>query len=215
MDWKTDINVADLVTFTTSAGRVYANYERPLTVTSPPFVTSFPKLTRAEVEKAQDKGLRVPNFETDITMKGAKEMQAKFKAFMDDLDGLLLAHIVTAECGTVTPQQAQFMLKSAFKTRRSIRTGKDYPEGMTCRSKMSIVDVANFPVVDGNNNPYTAVIEPNDIIRVQLTYRGPYHIRNSCFGNSWELTAVQFCGKHQEPAPLFLPVDSAEFPSLS
>jgi hypothetical protein len=50
---------------------------------------------------------------------------------------------------------------------------------------------------------------------VQLTYRGPYHIRNSCFGNSWELTAVQFCGKHQEPAPLFLPVDSAEFPSLS
>jgi len=80
---------------------------------------------------------------------------------------------------------------------------------------MSIVDVANFPVVDGNNNPYTAVIEPNDIIRVQLTYRGPYHIRNSCFGNSWELTAVQFCGKHQEPAPLFLPVDSAEFPSLS
>jgi hypothetical protein len=215
MDWKTDTNVADLVTFTTSGGRVYANYERPLTVTSPPFVTSFPKLTKAEVEKAQDKGLRVANFETDITMKGAKEPQERFKRFMDDLDGLLLAHIVTAECGTITPQQAQFMLKGAFKTRRSIRTGKDYPEGMTCRSKVSITDVPNFQVVDGNNNPYIPIIEPNDIIRVQLTYRGPYHIRNSCFGNSWELTAVQFCGKHQEAAPLFLPVDSAEFPSLS
>ena len=214
MDWKGRVNVADKVTFTTAGGRVYGNFDRPLTVTSPPFVTSFPKLTRAEVERSQDKGIRVLNYETDITMKSATESQENFKAFMDDLDELLLAHIVSNE-PTMNAQQARFMLKPLFKTRRSIKTGKEYPEAMNCRSKMPVSDGADrLPVVDLNNKPYLTDIQQGDIIRVQLSYRGPYYIRNSWFGNSWELTAVQFCGRHEEPPPTFLPVDPAEFPTL-
>ena len=214
MDWKRRVNVADKVSFTTAGGRVYGNFDRPLTVTSPPFVTSFPKLTRAEVERSQDKGIRVLNYETDITMKSATEAQENFKAFMDDLDELLLAHIVSAE-PNISPQQARFMLKPLFKTRRSIKTGKEYPEAMNCRSKVSSDGMTDrLPVVDLDNKPYLTDIQQNDIIRVQLSYRGPYHIRNSSFGNSWELTAVQFCGRHEEPPPSFHPVDPTEFPTL-
>ena len=213
MDWKGKVNVAELVTFTSAGGRVYANYDRPLTVTSPPFVTCFPKLSKKEIDKSQDRGMRVANFETDITMKGAKEAQENFKAFMDDLDELLLAHIISTD-NNMNAQQAQFMLKPLFRTRRSVKTGRDYPTGMNCRSKVS-AEGERFPVVDMNNRPYTEDITQNDILRVQLSYRGPYHIRNSSFGNSWELTAVQFCGRHEEPLPAFHPIDPEEFPSLS
>ena len=214
-DWRTPINVANLVTFTTTNGRVYGNFERPLTVTSPPFVTTFPKLTREEVDRSQEKGIRVTNYEADITMKGAKDTHVNFKSAMDDLDGLLLAHVVSNDNNGMTAQQAQYMLKPLFKTRRSTRTGRDYPEGMTCRSKVGSADFPRFHVVDSANKPYLADIVPSDIIRVQLSYRGPYVIRNSCFGSSWELTGLQFCGKHEEPPPAFHPVDPTEFPSLT
>jgi hypothetical protein len=213
MDWKGKVNVADTVTFNTSGGRVYGNFDRPLTLTSPPFVTSFPKLTKADIERSQDKGIRVINYETDITMKGATETHANFKAFMDDLDELLLAHIVSTDT-SINAAQAKFMLKPLFKTRRSIRTGKEYPEAMNCRSKISTENVDRLPVVDSDNKPYLTDIQQDDIIRVQLTYRGPYYIRNSWFGNSWELSAVQFCGRHEEPTPCFHPVDPTEFPTL-
>jgi len=214
MDWKGRVNVADIVTFNTTNGRVYGNYDRPLTVTSPPFVTSFPKLTRADIERSQDKGIRVVNYEADITMKGATERHNNFKAFMDDLDELLLAHMISTDA-SLNASQARYMLKSLFKARRSIKTGIDYPEGMNCRSKIAIDNVDRYPVVDLNNKPYMSDIQQDDIIRVQLTYRGPYYIRNSWFGNSWELSAVQFCGRHEEAPPCFHPVDPTEFPTLS
>ena len=216
MDWKTRVNVADTVKFITSNGRVYADHARPLTVTSPPFVTTFPKLTKAEIEKSQDRGIRVANYEVDISMKGAKEVQENFKAFMDDLDELLLAHVVSTDTtGTIGRAQAQFMLKPLFKTRRSMKTARDYPDAMNCRSKININDVERYTVLDEKNVPYTKDVVQGDIIRVQLTYRGPYVIRNSCFGNSWELAAVQYCGHHEEGPPSFYPVDPSEFPSLS
>ena len=216
MDWKTKVDAGTLVKFTQSAGRVYADFDRPLTITSPPFVTAFPKLSREEVVKSQERGIRITNYEVDINMTGATEAQENFKAFMESLDEHLLAFVtITGAMGaSMGPQTYEYMQKRLFKTRRSNRTAREYPEGMNCRSKFSIESGDRFPVVDNDNNPYTEEIKPDDIIRVQLTYKGPYVIRSSCFGNSWELTAVQYCGHYEAPPPCFHPPDPSEFPTL-
>ena len=214
-----------LVSFHLDQGHVTANFLRPLCVTSPGMVTCFPKLV-PEAHQAYEGGTSERPPELDLTMKGAGPEQVQFKAFMDALDDALLEFVfnhqsVVGKSG-LTRSQIEMMMKRQFRPRVSIKTGKQYPDALTCRYKMKdapmqVVD-AECKQVDLAANP-TAVAY-NDVVRVAMRYNGPY-IRGGSFGNSWEMLCAQVVGHTEnqtacEPAEYFgQPLSPTKWPTLN
>ena len=220
--WGSEVLPTDpstLVEFHNINNQVQAKFSRPLTITSPPMLTSFPRTTEADITREKEKGMRITAYETDICMKGSGPAQEQFRAFLDSLDTSLLAHVALTP-GIVASQvlsqeQLAVMLKRQFRSRSNYKTGKVYPDAMTCRSKITPDTADRLPVFDVNNFAHKEPLKYNDIIRVNLTYNGPYAIRGSFFGNSWQLTSVQFCGHAEtEETTQFEPPDPADFPKL-
>ena len=214
-----------LVTFHVDQGHVMANFLRPLCVTSPGMVTCFPKLV-PEAHQAYEGATNERPPELDLTMKGAGPEQLQFKAFMDGLDDALLEFVFNHQTvvgkANLTRAQIEMMMKRQFRPRVSIKTGKQYPDALTCRYKakdtpIQVVD-SECRVVDLAANP-TAVTY-NDVVRVAMRYNGPY-IRGGSFGNSWEMLCVQVVGHAEnhsacEPAEYFgEPLDPAKWPTIN
>ena len=195
-----------------------------LQVTSPPMICAFPRLTRDQLNTDRNRGIKTNSYGVDITMKGAVEAQNTFRAFMDDLDEKLLDFVVNnpqvlkSNMRNLTREGAAVMIKPCFRARSSYKTGRMYDDAMSCRSNLNVEHHEGVPVIDVNNNPYTEPLEYNSIIRVVLTYHGPYVITGSMFGNGWKLGAVQYLGKAEDapppPPPSFNATDMSMFPVL-
>ena len=129
----------EVITFRQEGGILRADYPVAFTLTSPPMVTCFPKLTKAELEKDQERGINRTDYELDLTMQGAKQAQGAFKDWCDKLDDLLLEYVfmnqhLIGKKG-YTRDQIAVMQKRAFKTRQNLKTNKTYPDAMVCRTK--------------------------------------------------------------------------------
>lgn len=191
-----------------------------VTVMSPVMVCGFPRLNRDQVEQDKMRGMKVNNFSIDITMKGAQEHQTNFRAYMDEWDKRLLDLIVKYPhlIGTGKGREViEDKMKPAFRPRANYKTGVTYPDAMSCRSGLHIDQFEGVPVVDVDNNMHLEPLKYNDLVRVVLSYNGPYVIRGSMFGNSWKLAAVQFVGKSNEAptqVPFFDATDMSQFPAL-
>ena len=209
-----DVDPCTLVTYHIDQGHIQADFLRPFSITTPGMVTCFPKLTpELAVPGYEDPGIGPPcPPEIDLTLKGAQALQHEFKAFMDRLDDKLLDFVcdnqtVLGKTG-LNRTQVEMMMKQQFRPCVSIKTGKSYPDALTCRYKskdhpLQVVDTDLNPI-DLHQNPNA--IGYNDIIRVGMRYNGSY-VRGGHFGNSWEMLCVQHLG-HTDNAPT---CEAAEF----
>lgn len=222
INWQTT-SPKEVIQFIADSGIIHAQYLRPFTLTSPTFITCFPKLgLQEDLERSQ---------ELDITMKGAKETQIEFRQWLDELDNQLLNFVKThpnvLQGATFkkppTVEQLEVMLKRAFKPRVSTKTGKTYPDSMVCRFKPGRNwGDENLLVLDADLNQIAPdTVAYNHLVRVHLVYNGPY-CRGGSFGNSWALQAVQTFGQAQQiqtPAPTPIDMfarrpDDTEMPTL-
>jgi hypothetical protein len=201
---QTNNGPEDLVTLATENGVLKGYFNRPLTVTTPPMVTSFPKLTQADLTKDQERGINSQDFNLDLTMTGATVSQLGFKALMDKYDDMLLEYVyenqgVLGKKG-MTRDQVSFMQKRQFKTRINYKTNKQWPDAMAARTK-GLRESTRMPrpVFDASQGPYLPDVVSGDIVSVVLLYLGPYSKPNNFFGNSWQLIGVQRLG-HLERA---------------
>ena len=190
----------EVITFRQEGGTLRADYPVAFTLTSPPMVTCFPKLTKAELEKDQERGINRTDYELDLTMQGAKQAQGAFKDWCDRLDDLLLEYVFTNQhlIGKkgYTRDQIAVMQKRAFKTRQNLKTNKTYPDAMVCRTK-GYREYPRLPVYDQSNAIYPLDVIGGDIVSVVLQYNGAYAKPGTFFGNSWQLIGVQRLG-HSE-----------------
>ena len=223
-----DVDPCTLVTYRIDQGHIQADFLRPFSITTPGMVTCFPKLTpELAVPGYEDPGIGPPRPpEIDLTLKGAQAPQHEFKAFMDRLDDKLLDFVcdnqtVLGKTG-LNRTQVEMMMKRQFRPRVSIKTGKQYPDALTCRYKMKdapiqVVDT-ECKVIDLAANP-TAVAY-NDVVRVAMRYNSPY-ICGGSFGNSWEMLCTQVVGHAENHSMSKLaeyfgePLDPNKWPTLN
>ena len=220
MTTSTD-DLRTLVTFSVNNGVLSASFA-PLTITTPPMVTSFPKLTREDLLKDVDRGINRLDFELDLTQLGAKERQVAFQKMMDVFDDALLdfAFLNQSVLGKkgLTKEQMAIMQKRQFRQRINHKTGRQYPDAMVARSK-GMREMPRMPVYDEHGHPYYLDVVGNDIVSVVLVYLGPYSKPNNYFGNAWQLVGVQRLGHMDRPDAAeaktsFVAWDSSAFPAL-
>ena len=220
---------ASLVSFIADGGSINTSFSKPLQIVSPPMITCFPKLggivpsTEPDATYATGTEPRPP--EIDITMKGAEDAQNMFKDWMDKLDDHLLHFVhqnqqILGKKG-LSIDAVKTLQKRGFRPRVSMRTGKSYPEAMSCRFKgknepLQVLD-PNLVPIPPETHAGAAVY--NDIIRVFLRYGGGYS-RAGIFGNLWDLLAVQILGHAQEesaipdPTAIFEEMDQSTWPKV-
>jgi hypothetical protein len=190
----------EVISFRMDGGVLRADYPVAFTLTSPPMVTCFPKLTKAELEKDQERGINRTDYELDLTMQGAKQAQGAFKDWCDKLDDLLLDYMYANQhlIGKkgYTKDQIAVMQKRSFKARQNLKTNKTYPDAMVCRTK-GYREYPRLPVYDQVSAIYPLDVIGGDIVSVVLQYNGAYAKPNTFFGNSWQLIGVQRLG-HSE-----------------
>ena len=190
----------EVISFRQDGGTLRADYPVAFTLTSPPMVTCFPKLTKAELDKDQERGINRQDYELDLTMQGAKQAQGAFKDWCDRLDDLLLEYVFANQhlIGKkgYTRDQIAVMQKRSFKTRQNLKTNKTYPDAMVCRTK-GYREYPRFPVYDGHSVIYPLDVISGDILSVVIQYNGAYAKPGTFFGNSWQLIGVQRLG-HSE-----------------
>ena len=210
INWQ-EKSPSEFVTYNTDQGTLSAHYHRPFTVTSPAFITCFPKLgLQEDLDKSQ---------ELDITMKGAGETQQQFRQWLDAMDTKLLEFVhahprVLQGTGSTFKKppsldQLEVMLKRAFKPRVSTKTGRTYPDSMVCRFKPGRNwGDEQLLVLDADLNAIAPdAVGYNHMVRVHLVYNGTY-CRGGSFGNSWALQAVQTFGPaHSIMTPAPTPAD--------
>jgi hypothetical protein len=193
--------IDQLVSFRTGDQGVYAHFQRPLNVSTPPFVTSFPTLSQEQMNSGQ---FPTKTPQIDINMKGAGEEQEKFKEWMDKLDDMLLQHIYQNQSHigkmNLTKEQIGMMQKRGFRSRVSNRTGKSYPEAMTVRYKASAFGSEDVLVWDLEGNPCTRELQMNDIVALMIRYEGCYVKPGQYFGNSWSLMGVLLMASSEKAA---------------
>jgi hypothetical protein len=223
-----DADATKYVDFTVEQGTPRAQYTRPLEVVSPHMITCFPKLTESQMQQGTgDSNNNNNRLELDITMKGAKAAQEQFRKLIDGFDDHLF-EFVFANQGTILPgkkytkDQLSMMHKRQFKQRVSVRNGRSYPDAMNCRFKGA--PGTRCPVIDQNlEEADPEWVQYNSVVRAGLRYNGCY-MRAGFFGNSWELTCVQYLGQHTDTSnhqavdasTLFSahPINEAEWPCL-
>lgn len=213
---QTNNGPEDLVTFAAENGVLKGYYNRPLTVTTPPMVTSFPKLTQADLTKDQERGINSQDFNLDLTMTGATVSQLGFKALMDKYDDMLLDYVfenqgVLGKKG-MTRDQVSFMQKRQFKTRINYKTNKQWPDAMAARTK-GLRESTRMPVFDASQGPYLPDVVSGDIVSVVLLYLGPYSKPNNFFGNSWQLIGVQRLGHLERAETVDVEAQFQSFPT--
>ena len=190
----------EVISFRHDGVTIRADHAVGFTLTSPPMVTCFPKLTKGELEKDQERGINRTDYELDLTMQGAKQAQGAFKDWCDKLDDLLLEYVFANQhlIGKkgYTRDQIAVMQKRAFKTRQNLKTNKTYPDAMVCRTK-GYREYPRLPVYDQSNAIYPLDVIGGDIVSVVLQYNGAYAKPGTFFGNSWQLIGVQRLG-HSE-----------------
>ena len=190
----------DVISFRNDGAAIRADHAVGFTLTSPPMVTCFPKLTKGELEKDQERGINRTDYELDLTMQGAKMAQNAFKDWLDRLDDILLDYVfanqqIIGKKG-FTKDQIAVMQKRSFKTRQNLKTNKTYPDAMVCRTK-GFREYPRFPVYDGHSVIYPLDVISGDILSVVIQYNGAYAKPGTFFGNSWQLIGVQRLG-HSE-----------------
>ena len=190
----------EVISFRHDGAAIRADHAVGFTLTSPPMVTCFPKLTKGELEKDQERGINRTDYELDLTMQGAKMAQSAFKDWLDKLDDLLLDYVyanqqIIGKKG-FTKDQIAVMQKRSFKTRQNLKTNKTYPDAMVCRTK-GYREYPRFPVYDGHSVIYPLDVISGDILSVVIQYNGAYAKPGTFFGNSWQLIGVQRLG-HSE-----------------
>lgn len=195
-------NPAELVEYLVDKGQLRTQWLRPMQMLSPPMLTAFPRLSGHTDDHGNDKPPEI-----DITMRGAGELQEKFKSFMDKLDNHLLNFMQKNQAllgkAGLTKEGLASLQRPLFKTRISAKTGKQYPDAMVLRFKGR--DGTPLIVVGTDGQPIeikedgSSAICFNSIVRVSLRFSGSY-CKAGFFGNSFELTGVQLLGQ----APSFV-----------
>lgn len=220
-----DADPSKYVEFSIEQGAPRAQYMRPLEVVSPHMITCFPKLTEAQIQQGGH-GDRA-SFELDITMKGANQAQEQFRKLIDGFDDHLFEFMFKNQ-ETILPgkkytrDQLSMMHKRQFKQRVSVRNGRSYPDAMNCRFKGP--QGTKVPVMDQNlQEADPEWVQYNSVVRVGLRCNGCY-MRAGFFGNSWELTCMQYLGQHTDTSnhnavdasTLFAahPINDSDWPSL-
>lgn len=204
---------------------------------TPPFVTCFPKLNVSSDGVTRPEDLKRLSIELDLSMKGAGETQAQFRAWMDAMDDRL-AQFVHANQRLVgkagLPMAAvKHMQKRQFRERVSTKTGKQYADSMSLRAK-----AVNFcgtktnrshtrntlPVVlDGFEGATRVVycndgsdaadgcVQYNDMVSACIRSDGPYCNPGQYFGLGWTLISLRNYG---QPTQLEPPPPMTDFPNL-
>ena len=217
-------NAADaFVSYSTENGAVQALYNSTqCIVVSPEMHVQFPKLTKKDLEADKERGIDRKYPELEITMRDAGADQLAFKAFMDGLDDKLTAFmsanqqtlgLATKKKGVpATTDEIRMMLRQTFRSRCSQRTGRIYPDAMSCKYRQPLdSDFDRVPVFNDKNQEHTAELESGDIVKVALIYTGCYAKSRNFFGNSWSLISIRFIRKSAsrdhsfEPGELFGP----------
>ena len=214
---------SEVISFHSDNGQVRANYPLAFTLTSPPMVTAFPKLTREELNKDAERGINRLDYELDLTMSGAGMAQRAFREWVDGADDLLLDYVfnnqqLVGKKG-MTKDQIAVMQKRVFKQRINYKTSKQYPDAMICRTK-GLREYPRMPVYDPHSELYPLDVIGGDIVSVVLQYNGAYAKPNTFFGNTWQLIGVQRLG-HQDKSDTvdakscFQSWDTTNFPAGS
>ena len=212
-----------VISFNSDSGQLRANYPLGFTLTSPPMVTAFPKLTREELNKDAERGINRLDYELDLTMSGAGMAQRAFKECVDGADDLLLDHVfnnqqLVGKKG-MTRDQLAVMQKRVFKQRINYKTNKQYPDAMICRTK-GLREYPRMPIYDPHSQLYPLDVIGGDIVSVVLQYNGAYAKPGTFFGNTWQLIGVQRLG-HQDKSDTvdakscFQSWDTTNFPAGS
>lgn len=204
----TQPNAADgFVTYSIDNGAVQAAYNTTqCIVVSPEMSVQFPKLTKKDMDSDRERGIDRKYPELEITMKDAGHEQHLFKSFMDQLDEKLVKFMCEHQValglnakkkGALSSQdEIRMMLRQSFRPRCSQRTGRIYPDAMSCKYRAPLdSEFVHVPVFDDHNQEYTKDIESGDTVRVALIYTGCYAKQRNFFGNSWSLISVRFIRK--------------------
>ena len=187
---------------------------------TPPFVTSFPKLS-SDIEDPKHENLEVVKRATlsvDLTMKGAGSLQKDFRDWMDAVDDKLLDFMMKPENVRLfgkpglSREAMKALQKRQFRTRISSKTGKQYEDSMSCHCKAFWTQGMRHNQTFGRNTVPVfmsddgSVVQANEAyetpnpvpygstVAVCLRYDGPYCSPSQYFGNSWSLISVRYYG---------------------
>ena len=190
---------------------------------TPPFVTSFPKLS-SDIEDPKAEKIEVVKRATlsvDLTMKGAGSLQKDFRDWMDAVDDRLLDFMMKPENVRIfgkpglSREAMKALQKRQFRPRISSKTGKQYEDSMSCHCKAFWTQGMRHNMTYGRNTvpvrmPDGEIVEANQAYETQnpvpygsnvavcLRYDGPYCSPNQYFGNSWSLVSVRNYGASTE-----------------